>query len=202
MPRIRAAECSLSPTAWAASFARSSKTAASATSRETLARSRRCAAADRAVQLIRGSGPTAAACCARRTQPGPRRPTAQLCTNFRAPRPPASRPAGRPSRGPDQCVPVDPAPLGEHRQCGQADSRSSARRGCAGRSAAAPGTVIRPATRPPPRSCPMRLSVLAYHRRDNVPGQIRAQIGPLDHPPRSPRGQGPCDRNPPCNLTR
>jgi hypothetical protein len=115
----------------AASFARSLKTAATAISPETLARSRRCAAASQAVQLIRGSGPTAAACCARRTQPGPRRPTAQLCTNFRAPRPPTSRPVGRPSRGPDQRVPVDPAPLCKHRQCGEADSRSTARRGCA-----------------------------------------------------------------------
>ena len=64
------------------------------------------------------------------------------------------------------------------------------------RSAAITGTARGPAVRPPPPSCPMRLSGLAYHRRDNVPGQIRAQIGPLDHPPRSPRGQGPCDRNP------
>ena len=31
----------------------------------------------------------------------------------------------------------------------------------------------------PALSCPMCPSVLAYHRRDNVPGQIRAQIGPL-----------------------
>jgi hypothetical protein len=103
----------------AASFARSSKTAATATSPETLACSRRCAAASQAFQLIRGSGPTAAACCARRTQPGPRRPTAQLCTNFRAPRPPTSRPVGRPSRGPDQRVPVGPAALCKHRQCGK-----------------------------------------------------------------------------------
>ena len=28
--------------------------------------------------------------------------------------------------------------------------------------------------RPPPPSCPMCLSGLAYHRRDNLPGQIRA----------------------------
>jgi hypothetical protein len=29
--------------------------------------------------------------------------------------------------------------------------------------------------RPPPPSCPMLPDVLAYHRRDNLPGQIRAQ---------------------------
>ena len=33
-------------------------------------------------------------------------------------------------------------------------------------------------------------------------GETRACKGPLDHPPRSPRGQGPCTRNPPRNLTR
>lgn len=41
------------------------------------------------------------------------------------------------------------------------------------KSAAIPGTAKCPAARPPPPSCPMRPGVLAYHRRDNVPGQIR-----------------------------
>jgi hypothetical protein len=42
------------------------------------------------------------------------------------------------------------------------------------------------------------LSLVAYHTASTspalCPGKVRAQQGPLDHPPRSPRGQGPCDR--------
>ena len=42
------------------------------------------------------------------------------------------------------------------------------------RSAAIYGHSERPGERPPPPSCPMCYGGLAYHRRDNLPGQIRA----------------------------
>ena len=60
--------------------------------------------------------------------------------------------------------------------------------------------AICPVAGPPPPSCPMRPGRPSYHCASvtyhRFPGQTRAQQGPLDHPPRSPRGQGPCDRNP------
>ena len=115
-----------------------------------------------------------------------------------APHPPTRRPAGRRSRRPGQRVPVDSVPLCKALHAGQVGSRLPLHRRGMGacRSAAINGTARRPAARPPPPSCPMCRGVLAYHRRDNVPGQIRAQIGPLDHPPRSPRGQGPATQEP------
>ena len=42
------------------------------------------------------------------------------------------------------------------------------------RSAAMYGCSDRPRERPPRPSCPMLPDVVAYHRRDNLPGQIRA----------------------------
>ena len=75
-------------------------------------------AAAQAVRLIRAREPSSATCRARRTQPGPRRPTALFCTNFRAPRPSARRAAGCPSRRPDQLVPAGPVSLCKLKQCG------------------------------------------------------------------------------------
>jgi hypothetical protein len=70
------------------------------------------------VRLLPASGPEAAACCARRTQRGPRRPTALFCTNFaRRIRRRADQPTV-PAAGPGQRVPVNPVPRGKLRQCG------------------------------------------------------------------------------------
>ena len=74
--------------------------------------------AGQGVRVLSADGPEAAACCAGRTQRGPRRPTALFCTNFarrvlRCGSQPAA-PAGRP----DQRVPVNPVPRGTLRQCG------------------------------------------------------------------------------------
>jgi hypothetical protein len=157
--------------------------------------------ADMGLRDLRAGGPLPAV--HRRTQPDGGRPTASECTYF----------PGVVTRGVGQvaALTADRAsvslltPTGVQGSCMRANpapGSNSLPRMRARRSAAIPGTAKCPAARPPPPSCPMRPGVLAYHRRDNVPGQIRAQIGPLDHPPRSPRGQGPCDRNPPCNLTR
>jgi hypothetical protein len=133
---------------------------------------------------------------------GPRRPTALDCTNF-APRPATRRAADRPSRGAGQRIQVLTRTAGKAVHAGQAGSRLplSAGNVCAQISRATgcrdtPGGTSAAAFVP---DAPGRIDVPSH---DNVPGQIRAQIGPLDHPPRSPRGQGPCDRNPPCNLTR
>ena len=57
----------------------------------------------------------------------------------------------------------------------QAGSRSRSPPGTgACRSAAMYGCSDRPRERPPRPSCPMLPDVVAYHRRDNLPGQIRA----------------------------
>ena len=69
------------------------------------------------------------------------------------------------------------------------------------RSAAICGTAKRPVAPPPPPSCPIRRGVLAYHRRDNVPGQIRAQIRPPGPSAKITQGARPCNRNPPSNLS-
>jgi hypothetical protein len=116
--------------------------------------------------------------------------------SLRTPHPPGA-PTSRPPQ--PRAGPACPGRLrtaGQRsRNAGQAGARLPLPTGAARRkSAAVPGTARRPAVRPPPPSCPMWPGALTYHHRDNVPGQIRARIGPLDHPPRSPRGQGPCDR--------
>ena len=74
-------------------------------------------------------------------------------------------------------------------------SRSPPKSG-ARRSAAIPGTARGPAARPPPPSCPMRPGVLAYHRRDNVPGQIRAQIRPPGPSAKITQGARPLQQEP------
>src|SRR5579859_7892828 len=65
---------------------RSSKTARPATPSHTSACSRWSSPGTRTagqrVRLLSASGPEAVACCARRTQRGPRRPTTAECTNF------------------------------------------------------------------------------------------------------------------------
>jgi hypothetical protein len=64
------------------------------------------------------------------------------------------------------------------------------------RSAAIPDTAKCPAARPPPPSCPMRRGVLAYHRRDNVTGQIRAQIRPPGPSAKITQGTRPLRQEP------
>ena len=133
----------------------------------------------------------------RRTQPGHRRPTAPECTHFAcrirrragqlaalaADRASVSRLTPYRCEGP--CMRGKPAP-GSHcllrmRSC---------------RSASIYGTARRPAARPPPPSCPMRLGVLAYHRRDNVPGQIRARIRPPGPSAKITQGARPLRQEP------
>ena len=114
-----------------------------------------------------------------------------------APHPPTRRPHARPSRRPGQRVPVDPVPLCKARHAGKPapGSRCPPRMG-ARRSAAICGTARRPAARPPPPSCPMRPDVLAYHRRDNVPGQIRARIRPPGPSAKITQGARPLQQEP------
>ena len=97
-------------------LARPSTTIQPAVLAGTLACSRRCShgtwTAGQPVRLLSASVPAAAACCARRTQRGHRRPTAPECTNF------AHR-AGQshtPTAPPDQRVPAGPVPLCKLRQ--------------------------------------------------------------------------------------
>jgi hypothetical protein len=98
--------------------ARSSRTIRPATPAGKLACSHGTWTAGRAIRLLWASGPVAAACCARRTQRGRRRPTAPGCTNF-ARR--VSRRGGQPTApagGPDQPVRDGPVPLCKLRRCG------------------------------------------------------------------------------------
>jgi hypothetical protein len=101
---------------------RSSKTTRPATPSHTSACSRWSSPGTRTagqrVLLLSASGPEAAACCARRTQRGPRRPTTLECTNFaRRIQRCGSQPAA-PAAGPDQRVPVNPVPRCKLRQWG------------------------------------------------------------------------------------
>ena len=74
--------------------------------------------AGQGVQVLSASEPETAACCARRTGRGPRRPTALFCTNFaRRIRGHGGQPAAA-AAGPDQRVPVNPVPRCKLRQCG------------------------------------------------------------------------------------
>jgi hypothetical protein len=82
------------------------------------------------------------------------------------------RPIGRRGWGSGQRVPVDPVPLCKARMRGKSapGSHLLPKLGAC-RSAAITGAAKGPAVRLPPPSCPMLPDVLAYHRRDNVPGQ-------------------------------
>jgi len=146
--------------------------------------------AGQAFRLIRACGfcgPMVATCWARRTQPGRRRPTALLCTHFarRIHRcalqltTVAGTRASVSQLTPCRCE----RPL--HAGKSAPGSRSLPKLGAC-RSAAITDTAKRPAARPPPPSCPMRRRVLAYHRRDNMPGQIGHNKAPWtirqDHP--------------------
>ncbi len=102
-------------------LARSATTTRPVTPTGTLACSRRCSpgiwTTGQAAGLIGADG-AAAACRARRTQRGRRRPTAQECTNFACR---IRRCGGQPAAlaaGPGQRVRVDPVPLCNLRQCG------------------------------------------------------------------------------------
>ena len=99
---------------------------------------------------------------------------------------------------PGQRVPVDPRTAVQGPACGANRLPApTARRGCA--PADQPryaGTARRPAARPPPPSCPMCPGVLAYHRRDNVPGQIRAQIRPPGPSAKITQGARPLQQEP------
>ena len=99
-------------------LARSSKTARPTTPARSLTCSHSTWTAGQAVRLLYASGPTAVAWCARRTQRGPRRPTALECTNFaHRGRRRSGRPTAQAAR-PYQEVPADPVALCELRQCG------------------------------------------------------------------------------------
>jgi hypothetical protein len=105
---------------------------------------------------------------------------------------------------PGQRVPVDAAPRGNGPAC--AASRLPAPAHAEDRRSQISGDLRareRPRERPPPPSSPMHLSGLAYHRRDNLPGQIRAQIRPPGPSAKITQGARPLRQEPlPCNLTR
>ena len=132
----------------------------------------------------------------RGTQPARRRPTALLCTNF----------ACRIRRCVGQPLPLAGAgtsgsrvtgTLGKARHAGQAGSPAPAhRRG----SAPADQWRMRVRDTPGGTSAPAFLpdgpGVLAYHRRDNVPGQIRAQKRPPGPSAKITQGARPCEQEP------
>jgi hypothetical protein len=109
--------------------------------------------------------------------------------------PPSCRAAGRPDRRPASVSRLTPYHWARVLQAGQAGSHFLLRMR-AGRSAAIPGTAGRPAARRLPPSCPMRRGVLAYHRRDNVTGQIRAQIRPPGPSAKITQGARPLRQEP------
>jgi hypothetical protein len=80
------------------------------------------------------------------------------------------------AEGRDSVSRLTPAPLGKALHALQADSRL-ALTAEAGRPQISRDMRYRdtPSGTSAPPSCPMRRGLLAYHRRDNVPGQIRAQ---------------------------
>ena len=105
--------------------------------------------------------------------------------------------AGRPGRRPASVSRLTPYQWARVLQAGQAGSRLHfllRMRAC--RSAAIYGAVGRPAARRLPPSCPMRRGVLAYHRRDNVTGQIRAQIRPPGPSAKITQGARPLRQEP------
>jgi hypothetical protein len=134
----------------------------------------------------------------RRTRLPHGRPNALFCTNF----------ARLISRHADQLaalagargqrIPVDPVPLGKGPACWAKPAPGPAH--CRGIGARRPvalcGYAIRRAGTSPALSCPMCPSVLAYHRRDNVPGQIRAQIRPPGPSAKITQGARPLRQEP------
>ena len=119
------------------------------------------------------------------------------------PHPPRSRLADCPSRDRASVSQLIPYLLRTARLAGQG---GGCRPHCQLRMRTRGAAAIRPAARPPLASCPMLSGEPTYDcasvTKDRFPGATRARQGPLDHPPRSPRGQGPCTRNPSRNLTR
>jgi hypothetical protein len=103
-------------------LARSSTTTRPATPTQTLVCSRRCWhgtwTAGQAAGVLWADGAASAACCARRTQRGPKRPTALECTNFACLVRRCGGPPTAAAAGPDPRVRVDPVPLCTLRQCG------------------------------------------------------------------------------------
>jgi hypothetical protein len=131
----------------------------------------------------------------RRTQPGRRRPNAPECTHFAPASAEAAADAAPEPGSPGQRVPVDPVPLGKGPACGanRLPAPDTPPKMGARRSAAIRGTALCPAAPPAPPSCPMRRGVLTYHRRDDVPGQTRAQIRPPGPSAKITQGARPCD---------
>ena len=130
----------------------------------------------------------------RRTQPGRGRPNAPECTHF-APASAEAAADAAPEPGAQASVSrLTPVPLCRPGMRGKPapGSRYPPKMG-ARRSAAICGTAKRPAAPPAPPSCPMCRGVLAYHRRDDVPGQMRRQHRMLGRTWRpSARHSGPC----------
>ena len=132
--------------------------------------------------------PVPAVC--RRTRPGHGRPNALLCTNFaRHIRRRVSQLDVLAGAGPDVSR-LTPYPLRKGRCIRQGGFRPLPAGMLALTSAA-----ICPVSRSAPTFLPdaprQTVVPLRERYRPPFPGQTRAQQGPLDHPPRSPRGQGP-----------
>ena len=141
--------------------------------------------------------PVPAVC--RRTRPGHGRPNALFCTNF-------ARHIRRRVGQLDVLAGAGPTCPGRLRtRCARADAQARRLPLPAGMLALTSAAIC-PVAGPPPPFCPMRPGRPSYHSASVTyhlfPGQTRAQQGPLDHPPRSPRGQGPATGTLPCNLTR
>ncbi len=183
----------------AAISASSPRTARSATSSPTLTRSRQrshCTwTAGQTVRPIQACGPVTGDRYVLYFG-GRRRPNALECTHF----------ARRIRRRTDQPTALAGGPASVSRltsyRCsrsgtlGQAGSRLHCTvRICARRSAAIPGDHEAPGInlgRLPARCAQAnRRTILRERCAPPISGQTRAQQGPLDHPPRSPRGQGP-----------
>jgi hypothetical protein len=114
-----------------------------------------------------------------------------------APYPPRRRPAGRPSRRPSQRFPADSVSLAKGLHAGQVGSRLALpTEDARPQISRDTGSAIRPAARPPPPSCPMCPGVLAYHRRDNVPGQTQAKIRPPGPSAKITQGARPLRQEP------
>ena len=124
----------------------------------------------------------------RRTRPAHGRPNALFCTNFARHIRRRVGPAGRLSRGRADVSRLTPYPLRKGRCTGKA--APAARRDAGPHiSGDMPGGRAAPTFLP---DAPRQTAVPLRERYlPPFPGQTRAQQGPLDHPPRSPRGQGP-----------
>ena len=111
--------------------------------------------------------------------------------------PPSCRAAGRPGRRPASVSRLTPYHWARVLQAGQAGSRLPLPAEDA-RPQISRDTGYRetPGGTSAPPSCPMRRGVLAYHRRDNVPGQIRAQIRPPGPSAKITQGARPLRQEP------